>query len=205
LPKEASVRDERGDEGTDGLLRGGTTRRGALLAMAGTAIGALALPALEAEEADAAPLTVAQTGWRFCLKCRALFRNPNRAGGCPAGGRHKPRKDLNYVLYATTGVVGGTWVPWFRCTKCAALFLNATGSSEDGVCPKGGKHDDGDGTEFALWFGEPVPVVMDGAWDMCTKCQVLYNWAGDNVGSCPVDALGHAHSGSLTVSIVMIY
>jgi hypothetical protein len=177
----------------------GTTRRGMLLAAAGAALGTFAL---WPEEAAAAKTSVAQTGWRFCQKCRGLVRG---SGACPAGGKHKPRRDINYVLYATVGSTPGTWVPWFRCVKCAVLFLGGTNTSESGVCAKGGKHDPRGGVEFALWGGETVPVVMDSAWDLCNKCFGLFNYAGNEVGFCPVDALGHAHDPPLNVKIVILY
>ena len=184
----------------DGVPEARLGRRGVLVAGTGAALGALALTA---DEASAA---VAKSGWRFCPKCRGLFLSPkNEAGGsCPAGGKHKPRKDISYVLYALQGTIGGTWVPWFKCDKCAALFLNASGSTSDGVCPRGGEHN-GAGTRFVLWIGGTVPGVMDDAWDMCTKCHGLYNFAGGSVGACPVDANGHTRSGSLVVKLVMIY
>jgi hypothetical protein len=160
--------------------------------------GAAALAAMaSAAPADAAGYEGVQLGWRFCPNCRGLFFSPKNkpAGTCPAGGKHQPRKDVNYVLYEQ----GGTWFYWVRCTKCAGLFA---GEEEDTVCPKGGQHTGDNARLYKLWRGPGITGVTDDAWDGCQKCSGLFNWAGGNVGSCPADG-GHQREGGVAMLVTL--
>jgi hypothetical protein len=178
-------------------------RRGVLVAGAGVAFGALALTGQDASAAD-----VARTGWRFCLKCRGLFHSPGNdaAGTCPAGAKHKPRKAVNYVLYAIENPsVGDQWSGWWKCTKCAGLFLRF-GSSQPasgGVCPRGGAHSGG-GDPVVLWTGVAATGMMEDNWGVCEKCRGLFNFADGNLGDCPEGAEHDVLAGTVA-KLVMIY
>jgi hypothetical protein len=156
---------------------------------AGVALAvALAMP----EPAAAAT----KTGWRFCPKCRGLFagKGTDRAGVCPAGGKHRPLTTINYVLHYDLGVTDpNLFKNWFRCTKCRGLVADDRG--ETGPCPAGGLHAITN-PAYALWSGATIPG-MDDAWDECAKCSGLFNWAGGNAGACPAGG-GHVRSGETT-------
>ena len=90
---------------------------------------------------EVAAAAVAHTGWRYCTKCRGLFFSPRNdtLGACPDGGKHKPRKDASCVLYVLPPG-SSLWSYWFRCTKCAVLYLTGAGDALSlGVCPKGAR------------------------------------------------------------------
>jgi hypothetical protein len=186
------------------------TRRSAL--QAGLALGVIAL-AGRPETAAAAT----QSGWRFCTKCRGLFfqgsgSSPRKKkkgkkskaagnaslGVCPAGGTHAPRSDLNYVLHLATSLETNPQLfkNFQQCTKCRGLFSRDI--ELKGVCPTGGAHASGDAPSsfFALWEGATVPG-MDDAWDQCSKCRGIFNYAGGNAGSCPAGG-GHVRSDANT-------
>jgi hypothetical protein len=174
-----------------------TSSRRTLLAAGGAA--ALATVA-GAAPANAAAYEGAELGWRFCPKCRGLFKGKGTksTGACPAGGKHEPRKDVEYILYRD-----GNWPHWWRCSKCAGLFYVVFILPEEGTCPKGGSHASDDARSFTLWSGAGTPGVTDDAWDACTKCQGLFNWAAGNVGSCPAGG-GHQRNGA-AAKLVSLY
>jgi hypothetical protein len=167
---------------------------------AGAGLGLAASLVSAAEPAEAAT----ETGWRFCTKCRGLFyqgSGPGKSkkkkkgkkpadqslGVCPAGGKHAPRTDLNYVLqFEGSPTNPNLYKNFQKCQKCRGLFANDLG--ETGVCPAGGAHASGN-TFYELWAGPTVPG-MDDAWDECIKCSGLFNYAGGNAGSCPAGG-GH--------------
>ena len=184
----------------------GSTRRGLL--RAGLGLGALTLLVATATPAAAAT----QSGWRFCTKCRGLFFQGGAAkpkkkkkgkksdntslGVCPAGGKHAPRSDLSYVLHTADSLPTNPQLfkNFQQCSKCRGLFANDLG--ETGVCPAGGSHASGN-IFFALWEGATVPG-MDDAWDECSKCSGVFNWAGPSgAGVCPVPG-GHARASAAT-------
>jgi hypothetical protein len=193
----------------------GSTRRGLL--RAGIGLGVLTL--LVATSTPAAAAT--QSGWRFCTKCRGLFfqgggskpkkkrkgkkgKKPDNTslGVCPAGGKHAPRTDLSYVLHTADSLPTNPQLfkNFQQCSKCGGLFSNDRG--ETGVCPAGGFHTSGN-IFFALWEGATIPG-MDDAWDECSKCQGVYNWAGPSgAGVCPVPG-GHARTGSTRYTLFVL-
>lgn len=180
------------------------------LVRAGAGLGAGALIAFAPAPAAAAT----QTGWRFCTKCRGLFfqgggskrkkkgKNGKKGrsagntslGVCPAGGRHAPRTDLNYVVQLNSSFTDPNLFKNFQqCQKCRGLFFEDSG--ETGICPAGGTHTGGSSL-YELWQGATIPG-MDDAWDECSKCHGVFNWAGGNAGSCPASG-GHLRSNPAT-------
>lgn len=193
------------------------TRRVALRAALG--LGVLSLIVFDPDAAEAAT----QSGWRFCTKCRGLFfqggasqpkkkkkgkkgKKPDNTslGVCPAGGKHAPRSDLSYVLHLAVSLETNPqlYKNFQQCTKCRGLFSRDV--DEKGVCPAGGAHASGDASNsfFALWAGATVPG-MDNAWDECSKCRSVFNFAGGNASRCPAD--GGAHDGSQTARIYTLF
>jgi hypothetical protein len=121
-------------------------------------------------------------------------RGTKPGGACPAGGKHQPLKTLNYVLYADpTDSNPSLSYSWCQCRLCAALFHYAF--DDFGECPKNASgHLRGPTPDHALWSGAPVAGMMDDAWDECSKCKGLFNYAGGNIGVCQI-AVGHARFG----------
>jgi hypothetical protein len=170
------------------------SRRTVLAAGGVAAVAALA----STGPAEAAGYEGVQLGWRFCLNCRGLFYSPKNkpAGTCPAGGKHQPRKDVNYVLYEE----GVESYSWLRCTKCAGLYFAAP---IDTVCPKGGEHSGDNTRNFEVWTRDGIPGVTDDAWDRCNKCGGLFNFAGPTgAGVCPSGG-GH-HRNGVVVKLVTL-
>ena len=81
----------------------------------------------------------AQTDWRFCDKCHAMFyAGPNYPTGvCPAGGGHNAA-GYNFVLPHDVQVTPQAETAWRYCGTCQVMFYD--GSSSKGACPAGGGH-----------------------------------------------------------------
>jgi hypothetical protein len=169
--------------------------------------GAAALTVLAGANAAGAA-THSQSGWRYCEKCRGLFlpisetvrkrgKKKKRLdlGVCPAGGKHLPLQTHDYILYFQEITLGIIEV--FRCEKCNGLVQTHLSV---GVCPSGGGHTPV-GPEFALWTGSGIRGVTDDAWDFCSKCRGVFNWAGGAGGVCP-QGNGHLRGGE-TIKLVL--
>jgi hypothetical protein len=72
------------------------------------------------------------------------------------------------------------------------------------LCPKGLQHAATD-PEFVLWFGAGITGVTDDAWDRCTKCEALFNFAGSNDSICPAGGKHNAESPSQSYKLVNLY
>lgn len=83
-----------------------------------------------------------QAGWRFCVKCQALFYDgfPDN-GACAATGAHEP---AGYVFLLTNGTPPESWIAeqqpgWRFCQKCYGLFFDGYPNNK-GLCAGGGAH-----------------------------------------------------------------
>jgi hypothetical protein len=163
-----------------------------------------ALAALASAAPAAAAYEGVQLGWRFCSKCRGLVYSPkNEAlGVCPAGGKHKPSKAVNYVLYETQQG-DNLHGPWNRCTKCAGL-VTADQVGGLNVCPKGGQHARDTARSFKVYIGPGTPGVTDDFWDACRNCNGLFHCKDGVQGKCPAIEEGHRRLG-FHVKLVMLY
>jgi hypothetical protein len=91
----------------------------------------------------------AQTKWRMCKNCKAMFYNGYKGKGqCPAnetvhngkkiGGPHVADPEFQYVLPHDVPEKPTTQSQWRFCSKCFALFYN--GFPKKGICKAGGEH-----------------------------------------------------------------
>ena len=94
----------------------------------------------------------AQQGWRFCVRCNALFYERAGGGVCPAGGSHSAQGIDTFALSYNVASAPGAQGDWHRCVKCGAMFFNGYGG---GRCPAGGKH-------VADLYNYVLPYTMDG-------------------------------------------
>ena len=78
-----------------------------------------------------AELTFAQTGWRYCQKCKGLFFANNAGSVCPARGSHDKPGSGHYRVYHEAPTAPGQ-AGWRWCGKCRSLFLGEVPGS---VCP----------------------------------------------------------------------
>lgn len=95
-----------------------------------------------------------QRRWRWCTNCKGMFYAGGRAeaGVCAAGGAHDGSTSGPYSLLFNVqeaAAYGPTYQHrWHWCGGCQSLFHGDGG----GVCPAGGKHVDGSGTDYVLLF-----------------------------------------------------
>lgn len=81
----------------------------------------------------------AQTNWRCCQKCQAMFFNGySNKGRCPAGGRHVADHTFPYVLPHDVPGTSTAQTDWRFCNKCHAMFFD--GYPDKGRCAAGGSH-----------------------------------------------------------------
>lgn len=127
-----------------------------------------------------------QAGWRFCVKCSALFFDGyDHKGACPAGDGHSA-DGYNFVLRHDAPPAPDEQRDWRFCRKCSAMFFN--GAAEKGVCANGGEHS-AEGFNFAL--AHDVPGPGQPAWRYCRKCAVMFFDGYSTKGHC---APGHDHA-----------
>jgi len=97
----------------------------------------------------------AQSRWRSCGKCKAMFFDGYQTKGrCPAGGGHR-REDRFRDTFALPHSVPGTpraQTEWRFCGKCQVMFYN--GYPAKGRCTAGGEHN-AQGYEFVLPHQRP--------------------------------------------------
>jgi hypothetical protein len=95
-------------------------------------------------------LPKAQTNWRYCDKCSAMFWNGIAdKGRCPAGGGHNAQGSL-FRLPHDINIDSNNQGGWRFCQKCKVMFYD--GYSSKGNCPAGGGHL-AQGYEFVLPHG----------------------------------------------------
>lgn len=144
--------------------------------------------------------------WRFCWKCQGIFKGPDAAGVCPAGGHHDPSRGGEYVVFNETASVplpaGEVWAEapsqetgWRHCSRCEALFLSAA----PGVCPAERGDHLADGSQYRLLYDGPYLHLMAAhyqlAWRRCVRCQSCYFSGNDSAGACPAGDEGHVPDG----------
>lgn len=117
---------------------------------------------------DVPPSVVAQTDWRFCIRCKAMFwdGDPHRKGACAAGGAHQSQ---GWVFVLPHDVPGPGQPEWRFCEKCMSLFWNGNPAVK-GVCPADRSAHVAQGFVFVLpHIGPPAldPVI---AWVDSLRC-----------------------------------
>jgi hypothetical protein len=100
----------------------------------------------------------AESAWRFCRKCNAMFFDgfPTK-GTCPAGGAHEPAGFM-FVLPHDIPANPNAQPAWRFCHKCNAMFFD--GFPNKGKCPSGGGHEPGRFT-YVLPFLPEDSIVLD--------------------------------------------
>ena len=88
---------------------------------------------------------------------------------------------------------------WRCCQKCRGLFYG--GSSDQGACPAGGKHDSTNSTDYMMPFGDSG-AGMQASWRWCRKCQGIFYAGGSTFGACPA---GGQHDGSVSSAYDMSF
>lgn len=134
----------------------------------------------------------AQSNWRWCSKCQALFYGPV-AGVCPSGGAHDGSGSGDYTLKLEQGPNAAEQDHWRYCNKCQGLFYGDAPS----VCPQGNTHD-GAGSGDYVMFNNQVPNGTTGAtqahWRWCKKCGGM-GYSDISAGACPSGG-GHDYGSS---------
>ncbi|MEN3371064.1 MAG: hypothetical protein V7609_3207 [Verrucomicrobiota bacterium] len=88
---------------------------------------------------DSRETKTAQTKWRCCRTCQAMFYDGYPAKGrCPGGGAHRADNDFRYVLPHDVPETPTAQANWRYCHKCSAMFYN--GFPKKGTCPAGESH-----------------------------------------------------------------
>jgi hypothetical protein len=185
--------------GSLGLERRTTIKTLALGSLAALVSGGIATPAA-ADQCPAGWFT--QEGWRWCRKCEGMFYALASAGKgvCPAGGAHDDSASGHYYERVGEDIANVQQGGWRWCSKCAGFFY-ARASAGKGVCPAGGKHDDGASGHYAAVIGEDVngpsnQMFQQGGWRWCGKCEgMFYARASAGMGVCPAGGT-HTQGGS---------
>jgi hypothetical protein len=117
-----------------------------------------------------------QHGWRFCANCFLMFRGPDRAGACPAGGQHQPA-GYQFAIHKrlTEDMLKEPARPqdkWRRCKNCSSLFYN--GFQQKGTCSAGGTHVMDSATQLFLSHDRLPERNEQPEWRFCKKCQALF-------------------------------
>lgn len=160
---------------TDNAARISTvSRRQALRAGVGVAIGAGVLSAGSVASADAGIQALnQQDGWRWCNKCKGFFYGPAVGSSrCPTGNTHNGSNSLPYFLFYTNDPPRDYMQPdWRWCRKCQGLAFNGNGP---GWCPGAGRHDHTGSFNYHL-IHDVSPLPNEQAnWRWCNKCEGLF-------------------------------
>jgi hypothetical protein len=141
-------------------------------------------------------LALFESDWCWCNQCQALLYNGSAwIGHCPNKGAHRPvpnsdprRPRLKMYRLSRRGGAGETGWKWCQY-GCQGLFWNGDGNT--GVCPKGGGHDQSNGSVYTLPLTRGASQ-SEGDWQRCKACRVLY-WGGigSPAGICPANSAGH--------------
>jgi hypothetical protein len=108
----------------------------------------------------------AQSGWRRCKRCEAIFFNGEEKGRCPAdvNARDPHTPDMARDLSVPHGRPETDHVQagWEFCTKCNVLFFARSTEANMDHCTAGGEHVlHPDAFHFTLVHGQPLPVKID--------------------------------------------
>ncbi|MBN9546430.1 MAG: hypothetical protein J0I19_13225 [Alphaproteobacteria bacterium] len=119
----------------------------------------------------------AQSHWRYCKKCRAMFFEaaPPTDAACPESGVHVAD---GFVFTLPHDIAEGaqTQHGWRYCTQCRSVFYTSDGQPA-GECSYGGAHQP-QGFDFVLAY-EALPEAFEQEdWRFCSKCYSMF-WDGD--------------------------
>lgn len=157
----------------------GSRRAAARVLVSGALGGALVLPR---SVAAANP----QTEFRFCKKCRGLWRASVAGDGvCPAGGGHFSGDSHTYVVYHYISPQPNFESDWWLCGNCGVLFWKSPTDPSRGYCPGGAGHDGANSPNFVLQYNTPPTNDQQGGWRYCPKCKGLFRPKDRKRGVCP--------------------
>lgn len=115
----------------------------------------------------------AETGWRFCGRCGALFLEPAGAGGCPADAAGHQAAGWTFSLPQGSVESFDHQAGWQRCHKCQTLFFD--GYDDNGRCPVDGQgHLAGaPGTGYTLLHDPGEDANNQANLRFCLRCHGL--------------------------------
>lgn len=170
------------------------------LGAAGLTAASTALTAGVAQAANAAAYALtdkditiaftAQTGWRYCNKCRNLYYSLEGGELCAAdGGTHTTTSstvyevpDQNPYYNVASGSDSLVQEPWLWCKNCSCLFWGPEESTS--WCPELGvngyqqNHDGSASGAYYMLNGAWTGVTaLQAGWRYCYNCKDLY-WGG---------------------------
>jgi Pregnancy-associated plasma protein-A len=144
-----------------------------------------------------------QLGWRWCVKCQALFftGDGQDSGVCPAGQKHTPnptatdtRRSGNYIVDRGEANGPNQQDGWRWCNKCQGLF-HTDDLTDVGICPAGYQHtlnaNANDSRRSGLYSldcrqAANPPSTGQQKWRQCGKCHGLFfSSDGEASGVCP--------------------
>jgi hypothetical protein len=163
-----------------------SNRRDFLIRSVPLAASPLLLPLLPGQSSAAED---AQTEWRFCDNCHAMFYNgAPQKGRCPAGGGHVAQ-GFNFLLpYGNLSETPTAQTKWRFCDKCFVIFFD--GAANKGRCPAGGGHN-AQGFHFRLPHDIKAESESQADWRFCSKCNAMFYDGYKEKGKCPA---GGAHT-----------
>jgi hypothetical protein len=144
-----------------------------------------------------------QDDWHCCSKCGGLYFETGAPDDgtkrCPTGSQHSGINSGNYVIHSVTdpaATPAGTQPDWCYCAACHVLFYKG---SRPRVCPAGGAHDTGTGTNYFLAVGDApaqIAITVEQGWHFCGNCSVLHSYQ-NSTSVCPGNGgLQHQMAGS---------
>jgi hypothetical protein len=153
---------------------------------------------------DASNLGQAQSQWKYCSKCKAMFFGPNKASSkCPSdNGNHDDSISGNYLLKVNNDDVQRGWR---RCGKCQSIFYSRSGVTYCPVTTPSNSHTVADNRDYMFAIdcadaapgatnASPAPFGQQG-WRWCNRCSGL--WFPNSGSVCPAPGGGnHASAGS---------
>jgi hypothetical protein len=95
----------------------------------------------------------AQTSWRFCQKCYALFfaGDPNQGVCAKDAKAHLFLGDV-FVLSHDIPITANSQASWKFCKNCRVMFFDGPSRPGGGVCKATGKAHSAQGDHFVLYF-----------------------------------------------------
>lgn len=112
------------------------------------------------------PQSDAQSEWRRCTRCEAIFFNDKKKGKCNADpdarDPHTPDMARNFGVPHGRPETEHVQAGWEFCMKCNALFFARSDEPNMNHCTGGGEHvSHPDAFHFTLTHGQKLPVKLD--------------------------------------------
>jgi hypothetical protein len=125
-----------------------------------------------------------QSGWRECLRCRAVVHGGSLRCPSPSGVHQLEDSPIGIEQAADLGPTHEAGWRW--CRKCNVLFSAVAGTS----CPAGASHDGSESGNYVVPYSR---ILASGAWSVCTACGAYFGTGAS--ATCPSTGGAHAASG----------